>query len=126
MQKVGRKPSLTVETALSLERDYRLFLRAQAQARRLCPAALSRKYHVSPSTVIDYGLGRHKGHANHGLSRGEIRQTLEQETLAMIGVTGDLFGSEMQELHVSEPTRIVHNDHASAPREGARGVVTGA
>ena len=119
MQKVGRKATLTVEQALSLEADYREFLRAQAIARRLAPHALARKYHISASTVIDYGLGRHKGHANHGLSRGEIREALSQETLTRIGVTGDLFGSEVQELSLSAPKRIVRKERAGAPSAAA-------
>jgi len=107
MLKVGRKPALPVETALSVEQDYRTYLRLMARAKRLCPAALSRKYGVSPSTVLDYGLGRHKGHANHGLSRGEIRGALDKENQALLGITGDLFGPELPELSVGAPIAIV-------------------
>lgn len=79
MKKVGRKALLTAEEREQLRIDYQRYLRIKQRYERLlarvAPSALARKYNVAPSTVIDYGTGRHKGEVGYGLESRRARPT---------------------------------------------------
>jgi len=78
VKKVGRKPLLTEEEKRQLQAEYaryqRVAQRYQRLMAKLSPQSLARKYGISPSTVLDYARGRHKGEPNYGLSGAAVRK----------------------------------------------------